>query len=874
MSTIKLKSSVNVKDKEKDRDKKLDKEKDKEKEKKSTMKLKDKEKDKEKAKKTSEIDLSDNMSTSNINQNNKNQIINQEHVEKCEGCYFNEGYVYCTNCEKTYCKKCEEQLHIIPRMKTHNRIPVGQMYNLKKLCYNHGNKLNLYCETCEEPICNDCFNLGPHNSRLHRVVNLVDSFRKKFNVMKMIIKSSLKKRYELYLDQLQFLDFNIEEIKSNKNILDKNIQQEYLTMIDRLKAQEGKKLAILNYESSLIQKEINKIHDICNFVHDNNMQNSPDMLEFLIKFKKSKDLIEAMLAKPIKSKKILIIKIYLIIIDDIDINTNEFINELEEKRTKLIKYDKSNEILQMKDDIIWNMMQEKKNQEEKELAIIKDKARNEISEWSKLTEKYSTQLEKYTLVCHFCGNFLDSETINTNCLSNSGISDYVNKQKFTDENISSELYNTRRHFFGKPALDYYDKMNNIVVNAHINHKLNDERVHQEQLQLEEINALEAIEKKEKESKGNLNKKNQFTNNVIGNNKLININNNNNSDKERFNRLSNLDINGIKEKIRFFAGAQKIDIEKMMSDFFKGRNTTSFDELKLLLMTKFELSENECNRFLGQIVSTPPTIGIKNPYSSSFSQGFLKDKLGFGDNLTGGIGGSGHEEINNKKKDDYYNTHSNFNNVIGNNQVNNQKEAFSNNFTHNSKNININSSSSPYSQQNTQDNNLNINNNVLLEDFLLLLRRSDDFPKRNKNNNYENEINETPFERERRLLNNYNIKKLQQQQKDGLFQPEKNKNNIIGNQGIISDLVLKILSNIQLFNVNFYQLLSEFDNTGKGFITKENFVKALEQFNIKLTLQELNSLLVYFKISNPREINVQEISAKLMNESVLLQQREI
>jgi hypothetical protein len=37
----------------------------------------------------------------------------------------------------------------------------------------------------------------------------------------------------------------------------------------------------------------------------------------------------------------------------------------------------------MKDEIIWNMMQEKKAMEDRELAIIKEKTRNEISEWSK-----------------------------------------------------------------------------------------------------------------------------------------------------------------------------------------------------------------------------------------------------------------------------------------------------------------------------------------------------------------------------------------------------------------------------------------------------------------------------------------------------------
>jgi hypothetical protein len=48
-----------------------------------------------------------------------------------------------------------------------------------------------------------------------------------------------------------------------------------------------------------------------------------------------------------------------------------------------MKYDKANEILKMKDEIIWNMMQEKKEIESKELDKIKDKIREDIAEWSK-----------------------------------------------------------------------------------------------------------------------------------------------------------------------------------------------------------------------------------------------------------------------------------------------------------------------------------------------------------------------------------------------------------------------------------------------------------------------------------------------------------
>ena len=760
-------------DKKKDKDKKdKDKDKDKEKDKKEK---KDKDK-KEKKKKEKENDDDDN---------DEEHFKPITHGEKCDGCFVQEGIVYCTNCEKTYCKMCEDQIHIVPRMKSHSRIPVNMMYNLKKLCYNHGNKLNLYCETCEEPICHDCFNLGPHNSRLHRVVNTIDSFRKKFNLLKQVVKTSLKKRYDLYLDQLQFLDFNIEEIKSNKNILERNIQQEYLTMIDRLRAQEGKKMAILNYDSSLIQREINKIHDLCNFVSDNSMQNSPDMIDFLLKFKKTKDSIDQMLQKPVKT--------------EIEVQTNDFTNDLEEKRKKLQKFEKANEILKVKDDIIWNMMQEKKQLEEKELIKIKERTQNEITEWAKLSDKYSNQLEKYILVCYFCGRFLEPESVNTQCQNNTGINDYKLKIKYSDEAISSEHYNTRRHYFSKPSADYDEKMNQAVQNTHISKKLFDERVAKEEKQLEEIKAYEYEMKNQT--------KNNNTRYEKSNKDLINLKH----QDHPFNRNSNLDLKGIKEKIKYFSELQKIDTENLMENFFKGRDNTHYDELKLLLQSKFLLSENECNRFLSQIISQPPTIGLKH------SENNIGDSQIVPSNLN--------TNYFNEENQGYQTTY---------------------NFPSNYKLSNID----------------NDNQKVKLEDLVTLFKRSGDFPKRPPNYDYSDE---TQFEKERRLINKY-----------------KNSNVLSNNTGnlspkttsVVKEFLLQILSTIQLFNINFFQILSEFDKEQKGYITKESIAECLNKMNIHSTLSEINALLVYFSIFDNKKIPVSEFATKVMNEGVKLASKSV
>jgi len=49
--------------------------------------------------------------------------IKQYHTtdEKCEGCYENDGQCFCLNCEKIYCKFCENHIHNVPVNRSHER---------------------------------------------------------------------------------------------------------------------------------------------------------------------------------------------------------------------------------------------------------------------------------------------------------------------------------------------------------------------------------------------------------------------------------------------------------------------------------------------------------------------------------------------------------------------------------------------------------------------------------------------------------------------------------------------------------------------------------------------------------------------------------
>ena len=115
------------------------------------------------------------------------------------------------------------------------------------------------------------------------------------------MQKNLIYKLEELTNQIGIFEMKIEEVKNNKSSIEREIRAEYSGMIENLRSEEGKKLAILQYESGILQKEINKIHEIVTQVNDISYSDNPDMVNFLLKFKHYQDTIEESLAKPIKS---------------------------------------------------------------------------------------------------------------------------------------------------------------------------------------------------------------------------------------------------------------------------------------------------------------------------------------------------------------------------------------------------------------------------------------------------------------------------------------------------------------------------------------------------------------------------------------------
>ena len=393
---------------------------------------------------------------------------------KCDGCFENDAAVFCEDCDKNYCQKCDEQLHIVPSYRNHTRKPLLSQDNLfnktyesiannnnllfsptSKTCFLHSNELIQYfCESCEEPICQKCQMIGPHNNKLHKIISLSDSFKNKFIYINKIANKQLVEKYKEMLNQIKYLENLENEIKKNKNKIEREIRTEYSKHFENLNSICGKKFAVINFESNNLQKDLNDLSELVNYINDLINTESPDMIGFLLKFKQLNNMIENILSKPINT--------------NFEMNMNDFPKEVEQKQNMLKLFEQLENLSKYKDEIIWRLLTDK-TKKKSELIYnnnnfsnedniesdnrINEETKLEIQKWAKLSDKYASELEKYYLICQFCGCILDESTVNTFCeknnanMDNNGLNDEKLLVSFKPK---ENIYGNKRHYFIRP----------------------------------------------------------------------------------------------------------------------------------------------------------------------------------------------------------------------------------------------------------------------------------------------------------------------------------------------------------------------------------------------------------------------------------------
>ena len=479
------KSSKSKDKKEKSKDKKSSKDV-KKKSSKEKSKSKDKSKKSDMPKVQDEKDLpemisndeKENIEKANLIQNlsvkNQTQLVNfppnninppQLIQEKCEGCYQGDGILFCNECGKIFCKTCDEQLHVIPSFKDHERIPLEAFSETKMQCYHHNQPLMLFCETCHEPICSKCQKMGPHNTSLHKVSSLFQAYKKFLETGKNYINGPLKAK-TLKLEELMLqIDNALNDSKGKAKDLLRNISAEYESVIEKITKLDGNKKAELSFNSSEFQKDMLNIQRILETLDKKNMSyysnenggntKSPveedendRIINFLLQYKSLINEIDQLISKPINK----------VMTKEDEEKILKWPKELNDSKEKLINYEKYKKIIKVKDDIIWKLLTTQYEENCPELYEIEKKSNEEIAKWTQLIEKTKLELSKYNLVCSYCGVNLENG-MNSTCPLNTVQNQFDNKN-FTNEVPPEQAHGTAKHFFSEPTEEYQKKVDN------------------------------------------------------------------------------------------------------------------------------------------------------------------------------------------------------------------------------------------------------------------------------------------------------------------------------------------------------------------------------------------------------------------------------
>jgi hypothetical protein len=74
----------------------------------------------------------------------------------------------------------------------------------------------------------------------------------------------------------------------------------------------------------------------------------------------------------------------------------------------------------------------------------------EVQAWAQLTDKYTVDLEKFQMICYYCGEVLSPDSVNQPCPISSKTKLPKGFSGFTENTPEEDYHQTKRHYFGYP----------------------------------------------------------------------------------------------------------------------------------------------------------------------------------------------------------------------------------------------------------------------------------------------------------------------------------------------------------------------------------------------------------------------------------------
>lgn len=170
------------------------------------------------------------------------------------------------------------------------------------------------------------------------------------------------------LAQIQRVNTRVDEVKAAKNAIEQDILGEFHGMLDRLNQAESFKLSLLTRDITALEKETQAIDDMAQALFD--LTAAPLETEaFLSKSKQLDELISFTLSRPFNT--------------NIVVNPYDLPRELDVIREKLSKAKAQQDVIDFKDEIIKNILQQKEKSEKQLRREYEEKFEKELREWNK-----------------------------------------------------------------------------------------------------------------------------------------------------------------------------------------------------------------------------------------------------------------------------------------------------------------------------------------------------------------------------------------------------------------------------------------------------------------------------------------------------------
>jgi hypothetical protein len=264
-------------------------------------------------------------------------------------------------------------------------------------CFRHHKEVKFFCEIHEEVLCEECLTNVPYTNTPTKILKIEEAYRKRFTSAYQVLNSSIFPKRDQISAQINRLTVKLDEVRDAKGTIEKDMKSEFSAMNERLNSDFGTKVALLEYDIGELQADLDRINYIINAIQSANS----DIQGFLLKFSEIRDTTDLILAKPFRT--------------EVNIDPETLPKELIEIRENVMQYPAFKSLLKTKDEIIFKLIHENDN-----YGKVDPQTQKELSEWAKLTEKFSSELSKYKMICEYCNLSLDPDSVNSNCSRNSG----------------------------------------------------------------------------------------------------------------------------------------------------------------------------------------------------------------------------------------------------------------------------------------------------------------------------------------------------------------------------------------------------------------------------------------------------------------------